>query len=136
VVNLGYDITATLPGLRVQAESMMVDECTITGEPTRVWDEATATWVETPTVTYTGKCQVKSENVQAAQVDAQGQLLVVQSLVLKLPVDASVNVAPGDVAVLTVCTFDAQLVGKKLRVGAFHHQSYATARRLPVREMS
>jgi hypothetical protein len=135
-VSLGYDIAATLPELRAQAESMMPDTCTITGEPTKVWDEDTASWIETPNVKYTGVCEVKSENVQAAAVDQQGQLLVVQSLILKLPVDASTTVGAGDVAVLSSCVFDPQLVGKKLQIGAEHHQSYATARRLPVKEIS
>jgi hypothetical protein len=115
---------------------MMPDMCTITGDPSKVWDEDTASWIETPNVKYTGVCEVKSENVQADDVDQQGQLLVVQSLVLKLPVEASVAVAAGDVAVLSSCVFDPQLVGVKLRVGAAHHQSYATARRLPVKEIS
>ena len=128
--------TAVLQG-RAAAESLMVDECTITGDPvTKTWDEETDTYVETPTTKYTGICELKSENVQAAVQGTQGQLLVVQSLVLKLPVDTSTNVEPGDVATLTACRFDAQLVGVPLRVGAFHHQSFATARRLPVTEVT
>jgi len=134
-VSLGTDLAAALPELRAQAESMMLDTCTIT-RSVRTWDEGTASWVDAPTTVYTGACEVKAENVQAAEADAQGQLLIVQSLILKLPVAASVDVAPGDVATLTVCRFDPQLVGKRLRVGASHHQSFATARRLPVKEES
>ena len=136
-MSLGADVVAVLPELRAAAESMMVDSCTITGDPiTRVWDEDTSSYVDTPTTKYTGPCEVKSENVQAAQADAQGQLLVVQSLVLKLPVLSSTGVDVDDIAVLDTCQFDPQLVGKKLRVGGAHHQSFATARRLPVKEVS
>jgi hypothetical protein len=101
-----------------------------------VFDPETDLYVDTPTTKYTGPCEVKSENVQAVDEDQQGQLLVVQSLTLKLPVGTSASVEPGDIAVLTSCQLDAQLVGKPLRVGAFHHQSYATARRLPVKEVT
>jgi hypothetical protein len=115
----------------------MRDTVKITGNPIQhVWHEDTLSYTDEPSTLYEGKCELKAENVQPGTVNSQGQALIVQALILKLPVDASVNVKPGNEAVMSTCAFDPQLVGVKLRIAAPHHQSFATARRFPVTEVS
>jgi hypothetical protein len=97
-----------------------------------------ATGVVTPTYTsvYTGPCKVQSTpgNAWAGSPEAGGHSFTVQSLELHLPVSAG-PVRVGDVVDVTADPNDAQLVGRRYRVVAEHHKSWATAQRVPVEEV-
>ena len=133
-MDLGYELQLALPGLRAQAESRMVDSCVVAGVPVKTWHEDTASYTyDAPTV-YSGKCEVRSENVEAASVDSQGRAVTVVRRTLKLPVVGSEGVREGHTVTVTACVNDPGLVGNRYTVGAFTGGSFLTARRLPISE--
>ena len=71
-MSLGAIVTGALPLMRTQAESLMLDTCTITapgGEP--VWDDEAGEYVTPPgIVVYQGRCQVPSTHPNAQDADA------------------------------------------------------------------
>lgn len=87
---IGYEITAALPELRAQAESLMTDRCTI-DRLTTVWDEvqqkSVTTWV------------VVAEDVPCQYLDetASGRSLVTDELVTPAVPVVKVSVAVGGV---------------------------------------
>jgi len=129
-MSLAYDMQAALPALQAQAEARMVDSCTIKTSD-RTWVEATASYTETGTVVYSGKCELKSENVRATWTDAQGRLVSLARYLLKLPVVGSENVRAGQ-SVHIDSSNDPGLVGNVFVVDAFTGGSYMTARRVPI----
>ena len=71
-MTIGSIIAGTLPLLQSQAESMMQDECVVTGpggEP--VWNDEQGAYVAPPGGTvYAGRCQVPKTNPAAQDADA------------------------------------------------------------------
>jgi len=134
-MSLGADIAAALPGLRAQAESLMVDSCVITsgGEP--VWDEAAGEW-STPdgSVVYSGKCRVQLPNVAESNPVAGETEWTVTAAVVSLPVAGSEGVRIGHTVTVTSGVFDSRLSGTVYRVTGEHKKTHATARRLRCEE--
>lgn len=115
----------------------MVDSCAITrGDAVPVLDEVTGEYTPTSETVYAGKCKLKAGGTQARDVDLAAQALVVQSLVLHLPVAGSEGVTVGDTVTVTSSALDPGLVGNTYRVNAPYAQSFATARRFPIEEVS
>lgn len=144
-MSLGYDIAAALPGLRAQAESMMIDRCVVEREtPGTVLNEETGQYEPTRVRVYPpaesldtdGPCRYKAANTAVRDVEAAGQLLIEQTATLSLPVATSLEVAEGDYVTFTASAFDPQMVGLEVRISGEHHQTFATARRFPVEEVS
>lgn len=135
-MTLGRDIAAALPNLRAQAESRMVDECIINGEPVRVWNPEKLDYDLTPTVVYTGKCRVRLAGTQATQGEQAGQLFVEQGATLSLPFSepTSADVRKDHVVTITASESDPGLVGAKYTIEARLRQTHATARRFPIKE--
>ncbi len=129
---LGYDVASSLPGLRAEAESLMVDTCRITTPGTATWDDSTGVYTDgAPTTIYEGKCRLRRPAAAPQTTDAGEAAWAVDLYVLSLPVDGSEDVADGhDVEILTA-TNDPDLVGLTLTVTGGHWQTHATARRLP-----
>lgn len=117
----------------------MVDACEVlTSESARgTWDSASASYAfPAPVYTYQGPCRVKFNPRFPQQGDAAGQTVAKQYVVLNLPVDGSGGVTAGNVAVITSCPGDPSLVGRRFAVTGEFHQTYATARRVPVEEIT
>ena len=93
---------------------------------------------ETPVfeTVYTGKCKLKFPGMQPAEVSVPGMVVVEQDAILSLPVDGSGGVKVDDIWTCTENVLDPSLVGVSLRIAGMHHQTSATARRFPVREVS
>lgn len=127
---------ALLDGRRV-AEALMVDECIIRrgdGEP--VIDENTGAVTDGVGATvYEGKCQVQSRTTVAASPDAGGHSFVEVSRLVKIPANAA-DVRDDDVVEMTASLLNAFTVGKRYRVEGFTPDTYDTAARLPVKEMT
>lgn len=138
---LAHDVAAILPGLRAEAEAMMVDACTIVdpalASTQGAFDPDTGTYGTTPAdgVVYQGRCKVKVTTVDATEVDAAGQRRVVQRHELHLPVADSTTVKSGHVATVDTATNDPALQDRRFRVVGLHHETNATARRLEVVEV-
>lgn len=85
---------------------------------------------------YTGKCSLRFPDMQPASVSIPGMILVEQDAVLSLPVTSSGGVRVNDLWECTANGMDSSLVGVILRIAGVHHQTNATARRFPVKEIS
>lgn len=130
---LGAELMAQLLESRADAESLMLDTCTIVRPGETVTDPETDE-VTTPGPTvYTGKAKVQTYEAQESNPEAGGATMTVQRYTLHIPVGLY---APevGDVATITAAAADANLVGRKYRVVALLHKSLATAYRLGVEE--
>lgn len=132
-----HDIEAVLPGFRAQAESLMVDECTITapgtGEP--VYDPETNTTTIPPgPEIYSGKCRIQ---LTAASGDrplvAIDQRLTVQHTI-SIPVGAAL-VTPDCTVLITASAHDPANVGRRFLVRAVVRKSFATAQRFQAEEV-
>jgi Family of unknown function (DUF6093) len=133
---IGYDIAAALPGLRAQAESLMLDTCTITraGTGQGVWNETTGSYdPPASTTVYTGPCKVQTRDVQVANPDVAGREAFVVDWTVHLPVVGSEGVRQGDTVTITAAALDAALVGRVFTVDGPHLGTAKTARRLPVK---
>lgn len=125
--------SVTLRG-RIAAEAIMVDACTIqhvTGSST---DTTTGQVTPTYSTVYTGKCKVQGGQSDSGQDVADAHLAVL-SLTVHVPI-AVTGVVETDVVTITASVNDPELVGRVFRVLGPVHKSFATARRLPVIEVT
>lgn len=125
--------SATLDGRR-EAESLMLDACTITrpGEP--VTDPNTGNVTNTATTVYTGKCKVQSKDSATSNPEAGEATFTVVSRQVHIPANAA-DVQDGDVVTITASRLNVFTVGKQYRVAGFTPDSFDTAARMPVKEM-
>ena len=118
---------AALMGQRL-AESLMVDTVRISRKGTTpVLNQETGVLEYTLTTVYEGVCRLVQRSSVVRDVDAQSQLLAVQSPELHVPASVS-GVLPDDVFELLTGD-DAGVSGV---VAGVHVQSFKTARRIPV----
>jgi uncharacterized protein DUF6093 len=135
-VTLGDDVTAALPALRAQAESLQTDACTVThpGTGEGTFDPVTgATTPPVGTTVYAGQCRFRAPTLSEANVSAGEHVWTVQDAVLSLPVTAT-GVQVGDTAVCTASQMDPDLPETVWTVMAVLRGSQITARRLIVRQ--
>ena len=128
------DILSELPVFRAAAESLMVDECTITRPGDPVTDPDTGDVTNTTTEVYTGKCKVQSKDSATANPEAGGAVFTVVSRQVHIPANAA-DVQDGDVVTITASLLNLFTVGKQYRVSGFTPDSFDTAFRLPVKEI-
>ena len=128
------DILSELPVFRAAAESLMVDECTITRPGDPVTDPDTGDVTNTTTEVYAGKCKVQSKDSATANPEAGGAVFTVVSRQVHIPANAA-DVVDGDVVTITASLLNAFTVGKQYRVAGFTPDSFDTAFRLPVKEI-
>lgn len=128
--------SAVLDGRRA-AESLMVDTCIISRGPgVPVIDPDSGAVTEgSGTTVYEGKCKVQSKDSATASPDGGGNSFVVVSRQVHIPVNAA-EVRDGDVVTLTGSLLNAFTVGKRYRVEGFTPDTFDTAARLPVKEMT
>lgn len=135
-MTLGDDIALALPGLRAQAESMMLSRVVIRRDLGSVWDETSGTNVSEWQDIYEGPARLRFPNTQPQEGDAGGERIVDQAPTLSLPIATSGGVRVDDIATVTENAFDPSMVGLQLRVTGLHTQTHSTARRLPVEVVS
>lgn len=127
--------SATRMGRRA-AERQMVDTCVITrGAGQRVTDPSTGKVTVTGTTVYSGKCQVVSKNSSTAEPEAGGKEFTVVSRQVKIPANAA-DVKDGDVVKITASLLNDFTAGKKYKVEGYTPDSFDTAARLPVKEVT
>jgi len=133
-VALVDDILAALPVFRHEANSLMLDECTITrpGEP--VTDPDTGDVTNSAETVYAGKCKVQSKDSATSSPEAGEHTFTVVSRQVHIPANAA-DVRDGDVVTITTSRLNAFTVGKQYRVSGFTPDSFDTAARLPVKEI-
>lgn len=126
-MSLNDDIERVLPEIQAAAESRMTATAEVRGIPLKTWVEATSSYELVPPLVHTGPCRVRLTDTLSQDVNAQGQLLVVQRNTVSFPVSA-----PAFRKDFTVTILDAPqavLVGKKLRITGPFAQSDSTATR-------
>ena len=134
-MSLVDDILRALPVFRAEAESLMVDTCLITRGGAVVTDSDTGNVTRTRTTVYEGKCQVQSKNSSTANPEAGGAVFTVVSRQVKIPAN-SADVKDGDEVEITASLLNSFTVGKVYRVDGFTPDTYDTAFRLPVKEIT
>ncbi|MFI2563012.1 DUF6093 family protein [Paenarthrobacter sp. NPDC018779] len=119
---------------RVAAERLMLDQCTITrpGEPTT--DPDTGEVTNGSAAVYSGKCKVQSKDSSTSSPEAGGHSFTVVSRQVHIPA-GSADVRDDDVIIVTAAQL-SQLVGRVYRVDGFTPDSFDTAFRLPVKEVT
>lgn len=132
-MSFAADVIGVLPFLRTQAESLMIDACTITrpGEP--VTDPDTGDVTNVAVTVYSGKCKVQSKDSSVATPDSAGASFTVVSRQVHIPANAA-DVIDGDVVTITASRLNAFTVGKRYRVEGFTPDTFDTAARIPVKE--
>lgn len=128
---LGDVIGAALPGMRAEAESMMLDACTVTRTTAPGWNDTTGE--ETPgttTTVYDGPCRVRMARGGGTPADSGEAQWTLNGATVSLPVATSGDVRTGDTVTLTASSFDPAAVGLVAQVKGLHWQTYSTARRL------
>lgn len=131
-MSFAQDVVGVLPFLRAQAESLMVDECTITRPGDPVTDPDSGVVTAGDVVIYSGRCKVQSKDSSVATPDAGGASFVVVSRQVHIPANAA-DVHDDDVVTITASLLNSFTVGKQYRVEGFEPDSYDTAFRLPVK---
>lgn len=114
----------------------MVDTCEVRSPATfGALDPDTGLRVETPgAVVYSGHCKVQTFEAHEAGPDSGDHVFSVQRSKLHLPTTA--EVAVDCIATITASALDPNLVGRRFRIGAFLHKTYATANRVQVDEVT
>jgi hypothetical protein len=125
--------------MRAQAESLMVDTCTITrpaGPPTFNADTGQYSDPVAPLTVYTGKCRIRTRtSVLRDRITQAGEAeVVIWPYIVAVPV-TDVDVAVLDIVTITAST-DPALVGHAMRVRIANLATNATARRLDCEEIA
>jgi hypothetical protein len=121
---------------RRAAEKKMVDECSIVRRTGQLITDRTTGKVTKETIpVYAGKCEVQSKDSATAHPEAGEHTFTVVSRQVKIPVNAA-DVQDGDLVTITKSLLNAFTVGKEYVVDGFTPDSYDTAARLPVKEIT
>lgn len=135
MMDLGAELTAQLLESRADAESLMLDTCTIgiLGDP--VTDPVTDVVTTPLDPLFTGRAKVQTWEAQESNPEAGGATMTVQRYAVHIPVG---SYAPevGHVVEITAAALDPHLAGRRYRIVALLHKTMATAYRLGVEEVS
>jgi hypothetical protein len=119
---------------RADAESLMLDACTVHRSGAVVTDPATGKVTRPKTLVYDGKCRLQQTIAQGRQSVAGEHEFTEQDARWDTPVGSG-PFAVGDLVTMTVARLDDQLVGRTYRVAGRFNKSGATAQRIRVEEV-
>jgi hypothetical protein len=129
------DVIDVLPLLRAQAESLMIDACTINRPGSAVTDPETGVVSNTATLVYSGKCKVQSKDSATSTPEAGESVFIVVSRQVHIPAGVA-DVRNNDVITVTASVLNPFGVGRRYRVEGFTPDSFDTAARIPVKEIT
>ena len=135
---IGDDLAAALPELRAQAESLMVDTCTVTFVDGTTWDEDSGTSVPNVVTVYSGKCRVQRSGAMSPRESstATGYEVGIDAIVAQLPLSATGLKRGHTLTVDAVGSIsDPDLVGVKATVQSNLAKTHATKRTLVCEEV-
>lgn len=114
----------------------MVDACVIRAPSTTGdMDPDTGLRPEVPgAVVYAGNCKVQTYEAHEANPESGDHVFSVQRSSIHIP--ATVEVPVGHLLTVTASVLDPNLVGRRFRVSAVLHKTFATANRLQVDEVT
>lgn len=122
---------------RRQAESLMLDACTI--KPVTSNTTNPTTGAVTPVygaAVYTGKCKIQNQRSFPSTPDAGEHKWTLSPNELHLPVVGTAAVDTGHIVEITASALDPANVGRRFRVKAGDRKSLQTAIRLLVEEVA
>jgi hypothetical protein len=128
---IGGIIAGIMPFLREQADSAMLDTCTVHRPGPPVTDPDTGAVTPSLTLLYTGPCKIQQTLAQSSNPEAGGHQFTVQDTRWDTPIDAGVFEV-NDVVTVVDAVLDPQLTGRVYRVTDPFHKSGATAQRTRV----
>lgn len=134
-MSLAADVLRVLPELRAQAEALMVDACRITAPGETVTDNDTGEVTNERTVVYEGRCKVQSKDSAVSNPEAGEASFTVVSRQIHIPANAA-EIRDGYEVEITGSLLNSFTVGKVYRVEGFTPDTYDTAFRLPVKEIT
>jgi hypothetical protein len=121
---------------RARAESLMIDTCTITRRSGPLTtDPVTGKTTAAATPIYTGKCKVQSKNGSSSSPEAGEHSFTVVSRQVHIPAN-SADVRDGDTITITASALNEFTVGRQYIVDGFTPDTFDTAARLPVKEVT
>jgi hypothetical protein len=131
-VVIGDDLAAALPELQAQAESRMLDTCTIVRPGDVTTDPLTGQVDPTDTPVYSGRCELRATTALIARDEESATSQVTaQTFTLKVPVGAPA-LMPGDLARFSATTYTPRLRNVAASVDGVHVGTFTTAQRVPV----
>lgn len=113
----------------------MVDECTIYRSGSPVTDPESGVVSATQYLMYSGKCKVQSKDSSVASPTAGGHSFTVVSRQVHIPHGAA-DIKDDDVVTITASLLNPFGVWRKYVVVGFTPDSYDTAFRIPVKEIT
>jgi hypothetical protein len=113
----------------------MVDTCRITEGGDVVTDAETGDVTRPRTTVYEGKCKVQSKDSAVSSPNAGEHSFTVVSRQVHIPANAA-DVRDGHEVEILTSRLNAFTVGKVYRVDGFTPDSFDTAFRLPVKEVT
>lgn len=129
---IGDAISAALPELRAQAESMMLDTVEITRPGAVTTDPESGEVAPTNDPVYSGRARWKQATSQATSADAGTAIISTTPGEVHLPASTPYQPQPGDLIVCTASTLNPHLVGARTVVKSRFTGSAVTAYRIPV----
>lgn len=120
---------------RAAAQRLMVDTCVIDRKTGQVFDEQTGTYTDTWSTVYSGSCRVQDSGLSGHQVEAGERAVELQTRTLQVPMTV-LGLQVDDRVTITASALDPDLVDRVFRVSDLMHKSHATARRLPIEEVT
>ena len=129
---LGDAIREALPRLRLQAESLMIDSCTIVRPGPTTTDPDTGVKTTPTTTVYTGQCKVKAPQRANQPTEVGGAVITVTPGEVHIPAGGP-DLKVGDIVEVTASELQSTLVGDRYKVTGPFDGSFITARRYPVK---
>jgi hypothetical protein len=120
---------------RARAEADMRDACTVQRVASPTTDPEIGVVTPAYSTVYAGKCKVQQSRPAVAPTEVGEAAVFVGQLTLHLPASVT-GPAPDDLVTVTASALDPDLVGKVFRLRAPAHESYLTARRYPMVEVT
>jgi len=127
-VSIADDVLSVLPNLQAEAESLMIDQCTVsrmTGE--QVTDPITGVVTDEAVEVYAGKCKIQSRTAMANEPTAGGHKFTIEQLAVHFPITTVFEL--DDVVTVTAAQLDPNLIGLKLRLSESPRGTIRTANR-------
>lgn len=132
---MGFFDTDDILEARADAEALMKDTCEIRRPSGSSVDPETGEITPDYLPVYSGKCRLQSNEGVSADRESGQSSLTVLSRSVHIPA-ATVQVQDGDVVTMTASLFSPFLVNREFRVRGWSPESYASADRLPVEEVT
>lgn len=128
---IGESLARRLPRMQAQAESRMLDTCTVQRVTGVTTDPLTG--LDTPTYSpvYSGLCEFKTAAFVALSEESASSQVTVQTDTLKVPTTAPA-LLPGDLVTFSAATLTPRLRNLRARVDGVHVGTFTTAQRVPL----